>query len=355
MFGFYEDEVTSCVSVFYIRGGAVVDKEDCLSGAERILDSETLSTFICEQYRMRTDIPATVLLSFPMEDAERETLSAYLSAPAGHRVTVRTPERGPARALCELAVSNAAERVRQFRRDAEQDEQSLVRLGELLSIGYPQRIEAYDISNIGSEHLTAGMVVLEDGRLARSEYASFNIRTVDGTDDYASMREALSRRLAHLDDADGSWTLADDPDYHLDASACNTMVTALASLNAKRQLTAQPGEDYGLADPAVTVTVTAAGETNRVFSECVEWIAAASKQGLGKMIGAFRRAIEAFRGLRYARSRRKPRVLVTGELLVNFHPGTNFHVEEYLDRSDMEDNLPRNTSQYHKAFQAANT
>ena len=116
------------------------------------------------------------------------------------------PERGPARALCELAVSNAAERVRQFRRDAEQDEQSLVRLGELLGIGYPQRIEAYDISNIGSEHPTAGMVVLEDGRLARSEYASFNIRTVDGTDDYASMREALSRRLAHLDDADGSFS-----------------------------------------------------------------------------------------------------------------------------------------------------
>ena len=86
---------------------------------------------------------------------------------------------------------------------------------------------------------------------------------------------------------------------------------------------------------------TAAGETNRVFSECVEWIAAASKQGLGKMIGAFRRAIEAFRGLRYDRSRRKPRVLVTGELLVNFHPGTNFHVEEYLERNDMEVILPR--------------
>ncbi len=206
VFGFYEDDVTSCVSVFYIRGGAVVDKEDCLSGAERILDTETLSTFICEQYRMRTYIPPAVLLSFRMEDAERETLSAYLSEQAGHRVTVRTPERGPARALCELVVSNAAERVRQFRRDAEQDEQSLIRLGELLGIGYPQRIEAYDISNLGSEHLTAGMVVLEDGRLAKSEYASFNIRTVDGTDDYASMREALGRRLAHLDDADGSFS-----------------------------------------------------------------------------------------------------------------------------------------------------
>ena len=52
----------------------------------------------------------------------------------------------------------------------------------------------------------------------------------------------------------GSWTLADDPDYHLDTSACNTMATALASLNAKRQLTAETGEDYGLTDPAVTVT-----------------------------------------------------------------------------------------------------
>ena len=59
----------------------------------------------------------------------------------------------------------------------------------------------------------------------------------------------------------GSWTLADDPDYHLDTSACNTMVTALASLNAKRRLTAQPGEDYGLSDPVVTVTVTAGGQT----------------------------------------------------------------------------------------------
>ena len=60
----------------------------------------------------------------------------------------------------------------------------------------------------------------------------------------------------------GGWTLADDPDYHLDASACNTMVTALADLKARRQLTAQPGEDYGLTDPVVTVTVTAAGETD---------------------------------------------------------------------------------------------
>lgn len=80
--------------------------------------------------------------------------------------------------------------------------------------------------------------------------------------DVTSIRYAYGGETLTLNYDSGSWTLADDPDYHLDASACNTMVTALASLNAKRQLTAQSGEDYGLADPAVTVTVTAAGETN---------------------------------------------------------------------------------------------
>lgn len=80
--------------------------------------------------------------------------------------------------------------------------------------------------------------------------------------DVTSIRYAYGGETLTLNYDSGSWTLADDPDYHLDASACNTMVTALASLNVKRQLTAQPGEDYGLADPAVTVTVTAAGETN---------------------------------------------------------------------------------------------
>ena len=80
--------------------------------------------------------------------------------------------------------------------------------------------------------------------------------------DAEQIRYTYQNETLTLNYDSGSWTLADDPDYHLDASACNTMVTALASLNAKRQLAAQPSEDYGLADPVVTVTVTAAGETN---------------------------------------------------------------------------------------------
>ena len=98
---------------------------------------------------------------------------------------------------------------------------------------------------------------------------------------------------------------------------------------------------------------TVAGETNRVFQACIEDIAAGSKEGLRKMIAAFRRSINAFRELHWDRSVRKPRVLVTGELLVTYHPGTNFHVEEYLERNGMETVLPRITYQFRKDFQAA--
>ena len=98
---------------------------------------------------------------------------------------------------------------------------------------------------------------------------------------------------------------------------------------------------------------TVAGETNRVFRACVEDIAHASKRGLGRMVAAFRRSVDAFRSVRWDRSVRKPRVLVTGELLVNYHPGTNFHVVEYLERNGMETILPRITFQFRKDFQAA--
>ena len=206
--GFYGDEVASCVSVFYIRGGAVVDKEEFLAGGERILDEETLGAFLCEHYRVREFIPKQILLSFSLEEEELEGLSAYLTQLAGHKVTLRTPERGPSRTLCELVCSNAAERVRRHRLEAEKDEGALVRLAELLDLpSYPARIEAYDISNLGTEHLTAGMIVCEEGKFNKAEYRHFKIKSVEGTtDDYASMREALDRRLEHLSDGEGSFS-----------------------------------------------------------------------------------------------------------------------------------------------------
>ena len=210
--GFYADEVAACASVFYIRGGAVIDKEEFLAGGERILDEDTLGAFICEHYAVREYIPKQILLSFALNPEEQEGLSRYLSEMAGHKVTVRTPERGNNHTLCELVRSNAAEKVRRYRMEAEKDEGALVRLAEILELPtYPSRIEAYDISNLGTEHLTAGMIVCEEGKLNKTDYRHFKIKTVEGTtDDYASMREALSRRLDHLTDGEGSFSKIPD-------------------------------------------------------------------------------------------------------------------------------------------------
>jgi excinuclease ABC subunit C len=146
-------------------------------------------------------------LAFPTDEEDLSLLSAFLTETAGHRVTVSVPERGPWHTMCEMVARNAADRAKQYRLETEKEEGTLGALAELLHLeSYPARIEAYDISNLGREFLTAGMIVCKDGRLSRSDYRSFKIRTVEGTDDYASMREAIDRRLSHLSDSDGSFS-----------------------------------------------------------------------------------------------------------------------------------------------------
>ena len=109
--------------------------------------------------------------------------------------------------------------------------------------------------------------------------------------DAEQIRYTYQNETITLNCDSGSWTLADDPGYHLDASACNTMVTALASLNAKRQLAAQPGEDYGLADPAVTVTVTADLYVQKTGDDAIYTVsgnkAACFEQTKADLFGAF--------------------------------------------------------------------
>ncbi len=203
----YQDDVCSCISVFYIRNGAVSDKAEFVFGKDRIVDETNIAAFICELYRVREYIPKSILLSFELEDAEGELISSYLSELAGRKVSLRTPERGDMKTLCDMVRDNASERAREYRESAEKDEKVLLRLMEILGLEfYPERIEAYDISNIGHEHITAGMIVCEDGKLKRADYRSFKIKSVtEGTDDYASMREALARRFAHLEDEEGSF------------------------------------------------------------------------------------------------------------------------------------------------------
>ena len=204
----YTDDVCSCISVFYIRDGAVSDKSEFVFGKDRIVDESNIAAFICELYRVREYIPKSILLSFNLDEDEGELITSYLSSLAGRKVNLRTPERGDMKTLCDMVRDNASEKAREYRESAEKDEKVLLRLMEILGLEfYPERIEAYDISNLGHEHITAGMIVCEDGKLKRSDYRSFKIKSVtEGTDDYASMREALSRRFAHLEDEEGSFS-----------------------------------------------------------------------------------------------------------------------------------------------------
>ncbi len=208
----YSDEICSCVSVFYIRDGVLQDKAEFIFGADSMMENEDLTTFLCEHYKNRTFIPHDVLIANAMDKEDLAMLSDYFSSVSEHKVYVRVPERGQLRHLCDMVQKNAVEQANRYRTDNEKKEGTLYRLAELLGLeSYPTRIEAYDISNIGREHLTAGMVVMIDGKFSKADYRSFHIRTVtDTTDDYASMKETLSRRIEHLSDPDGSFAAYPD-------------------------------------------------------------------------------------------------------------------------------------------------
>lgn len=210
----YSDDLCTCVSVFFIRGGVLHDTAELICGADGIPEPEDMTAFLTELYRTRASIPPEVLIGFEMTEEDRALLSESLTALAGRRVYVRIPEKGTKHTLCELVRRNAAEQARRYQAELGQKESVLADLASKLGLEVlPERIEAYDISNLGTEHLTAGMVVLANGSFRKSDYRSFRIKTVEGTDDYASMREVLSRRLAHLTDESGSF--AQPPDLIL--------------------------------------------------------------------------------------------------------------------------------------------
>ncbi len=206
--GFEGDEVKfrDCATVFYIRSGYIADSEHFLFGGDEItIDSDddegdsTLSAFLMSLYQSREYIPGEILLSFEIPEHDRLLLSDYFTERAEHKVTVRTPKKGASKYLCDMAVSDAAIHSENSAKRDKNDERTLATLASLLCLEVlPERIEAYDISNLGDEHITAGMVVAIDGKLKKSEYRTFKIKSKDTQDDYAAMTEAISRRLDHI-------------------------------------------------------------------------------------------------------------------------------------------------------------
>ena len=207
----HTDDICSVAAILYVREGAVNAKSEFVFGNDSIADESGMVSFICDHYKMCEYIPKNIYLSFEIEEEDKLLLEEYLGKLADHRVYVKTPERGEQKKLCDLALANAREKAREYSSKFASDSDTLVKLAGLLELEVvPERIESYDISNIGAEFKTAGMVVCENGEFIKSDYRTFRIRSVEGTDDYASMREAISRRIEHLADESGAYAKRPD-------------------------------------------------------------------------------------------------------------------------------------------------
>ena len=216
IFGIYSEDGFASISAMYIRDGALVNKNDFSVTSDAITDSNALSAFIVEHYMMNSYIPKLIATSFELEANDKDDLELFLSERSGYKVEVRSPERGRIRELSLIAVENAKEQVNQNRIKAQKDERVLFELSSLLGLEtLPERIEAYDISNIGKENITAGMVVFKNGAPSKKDYRAFKIKSVtDSPDDYTSMKEALTRRFRHLTE-DSSGSFSEYPDLLL--------------------------------------------------------------------------------------------------------------------------------------------
>ena len=192
----------ACVQVFFIRNGKVSGRENfMLEGVKDSDRSTILGSFIKQFYMSQEYIPRELIVE--EEFLDMEIMEEILSSKRGTAVSIRVPKRGDKRALVLMVRKNADEYLLKFddlkKKKYEKSIGSLEELGKLLDLDAKNlnRIEAYDISNIQGVDSIGTMVVYTKGIKDKKEYRRFKIKTVEGPDDYASMAEALDRRLKH--------------------------------------------------------------------------------------------------------------------------------------------------------------
>ncbi len=194
------DEGQACVEVFFVRHGKLLGREHfVLEGAAYADEEEMVRAFLQQFYTQASTVPPEILL--PEQLAEAEVLESWLRSRRGGAVYLKVPREGNEEALLRLATENAAETLRQLKAtwamDKHRAEEALRELQEALTLPRPPvRMECYDISTTQGVEVVGSMVVFEHGAPRKSDYRRFRIRTVQGQDDFASMREVLTRRFS---------------------------------------------------------------------------------------------------------------------------------------------------------------
>ena len=194
------DKEDAVVQVFFIRGGRLIGRDHFylkLNGDET--KGEIISSFIKQFYAGTPYIPSELMTQTEIEDGE--ILEQWLSQKRGHRVHIRVPKKGTKEKLVELAEKNASLVLSKDRERLKREEGRTIgavkEIARLLGLEDLNRMEAYDISNISGFATVGSMVVYEKGKPKRNDYRKFRIKSVQGPDDYASMKEVLTRRFRH--------------------------------------------------------------------------------------------------------------------------------------------------------------
>lgn len=194
------DKEDAVVQVFFIRGGRLIGRDHFylkLNGDET--KGEIISSFIKQFYAGTPYIPSELMTQTEIEDGE--ILEQWLSQKRGHRVHIRVPKKGTKEKLVELAEKNASLVLSKDRERLKREEGRTIgavkEIARLLGLEDLNRMEAYDISNISGFASVGSMVVYEKGKPKRNDYRKFRIKSVQGPDDYASMKEVLTRRFRH--------------------------------------------------------------------------------------------------------------------------------------------------------------
>jgi len=201
IFGFHQEGPLVAVNLFHLRGGRVVDRREFFwEDLEDFNARELFSSLLKQVYLDQPYLPGEIHVPVDFED--REILEDLLTEKRGRKVEILTPQRGQKRALLELVAKNARHSFeRRFRILKPQAREMLESLAEALELPQPpDRIECFDVSHIQGSDLVASMVVWESGRMKKSDYRKFIIKTVSGSDDFASMREVVTRRYRRLQD-----------------------------------------------------------------------------------------------------------------------------------------------------------
>ncbi len=199
IFGYHAEPPLAAVNVFHLRNGRIVDRREFFwEDLEPFEPGEFCASLLKQFYLGQPHIPA--LIHVPAEFEDSAVLEELLSEKRGQKVEIHTPKRGQKKAMLALAETNARhsfdQRFRVLKPAAKVIQGALE---EMLGLAAPpRRIECFDISHTQGTDTVASMVVWQDGRMKKSDYRKFIIRTVDGNDDFASMREVVTRRYSRL-------------------------------------------------------------------------------------------------------------------------------------------------------------